>query len=122
MTFAWTNVNLPPAFIGQPYEAALTGTGASIAVTAAAASGDTGLPPGVVINADGTRLTGTPTGALSTPNGTGVATQGEGVYTATLTNSAVTNRVTIYLYDSQTSPTLEINESAAAQAATRDGV
>lgn len=56
----WKSVKLPEAIIGQPYEAGLAMNGQVTAVTVTVKGGST-LPAGLVINADGVRITGTPT-------------------------------------------------------------
>lgn len=100
---SFTTVALPPAFIGVPYEAAI-GVNAPTNPTVLTSNpgNDTGLPAGIVINADHTRLTGTPTGAASTPHGSGVAQSGAGAYTATLepntTDTSVVKQFTVNLY------------------------
>lgn len=58
----WRTVSLPPAIAGVPYEAGLAETGSLTAVTnCTVATGS--LPPGLSINADHVRITGTATGA-----------------------------------------------------------
>lgn len=47
-------------FVGVPYEAAIGYVGNATALTAASVSTGT-LPPGLTVNADHTRITGTPT-------------------------------------------------------------
>lgn len=94
---------LPSAFIGVAYEAAI-GVSAPTNPTQITTNpgNDTGLPAGLVINADKTRITGTPTGAASTPHGTGVATSGAANYTFTVepntTDTSVVKQFTIPLY------------------------
>lgn len=57
---AWKTVTLPEAILGKAYEAglALNGEATSVTITVKAGSA---LPAGLVINADGVRITGTPT-------------------------------------------------------------
>jgi large repetitive protein len=55
----YTTVAFPPAFTRIPYEAAIGYTGATIVTAAAVNSG--ALPTGLIVNADHTRITGTPT-------------------------------------------------------------
>jgi hypothetical protein len=58
----WRTTALPDAVAGVPYEAGLAESGSLTAVTACTvASGS--LPPGLSVNADHVRITGTPTGA-----------------------------------------------------------
>jgi hypothetical protein len=59
-SIVWKTVTLPEAIMGQPYEAGLSMNGQATAVTVTVKSGST-LPAGLVINADGVRITGTPT-------------------------------------------------------------
>jgi len=71
----WKTLTLPNAVVGEPYEAALGHNAAASAITACAVT--TGaLPPGITINADFVRLTGTPTKA------------GTFTFTLTLTDTA----------------------------------
>jgi hypothetical protein len=116
---AFLTTTLNYAFLGQAYETsfAVQGGGAITALSAAPASGDTGLPPGLTVNAAGT-ISGTPTGAASTPNGTGVAVTGEGVYTFTLANNSAANpqRFTLYLFSSR--PRTVALSTSSRQAAT----
>lgn len=58
----WRTVSLPDAVAGVPYEAGLAETGSLTAVTACVVATGS-LPPGLSINADHVRVTGTPTGA-----------------------------------------------------------
>jgi hypothetical protein len=55
----YTTVKMNPGFVGVPYEEAIGYTGATV-VTAASVNSGT-LPPGLSVNADHTRITGTPT-------------------------------------------------------------
>jgi hypothetical protein len=58
----WRTVSLPVAIAGVPYEAGLAETGSLTAVTnCTVATGS--LPPGLSINADHVRITGTPLGS-----------------------------------------------------------
>ena len=97
---------LPPAFIGEAYEAAIgVAAPTNVTVLTTHAGNDTGLPTGLIINADKQRVTGTPTGAASTPQGTGVALTGPGAYTFTLepntTDTGVSKQYTINVYSSR---------------------
>jgi hypothetical protein len=58
----WRTTALPIAVAGSPYEASLAETGSLTAVTASAiVSGS--LPPGLSLNADHVRITGTASGS-----------------------------------------------------------
>lgn len=71
----WRSTAFPEAQVGVAYEAGLAETGSLTAVTACAVT--TGaLPPGLAINADHVRITGTPT------------TAGHYVFTLTMTDTA----------------------------------
>jgi hypothetical protein len=124
MTATFSTTVLPPAFLGEAYEASFAGTGlgGALAVTSAVGSTDTGLPGGLVINADALRVTGTPTGLVSTPGGSGVAQTGPGAYTFTVTplnGSGTAKQYTINVYDSPTDPNFAAATSTANQAAIR---
>lgn len=58
----YTTTKFNNGFIGVPYEEAIGYQGAATALTAASA-GTGSLPPGLTVNADHTRITGTPTTA-----------------------------------------------------------
>lgn len=55
----YTTTKFNPGFVGVPYEEAIGYTGATIVTAATVNSG--ALPPGLTLNADHTRITGTPT-------------------------------------------------------------
>jgi phage baseplate assembly protein gpV len=57
----YTTTKFNPGFVGVPYEEAIGYTGATQVTAAAVNSGS--LPPGLSVNADHTRITGTPTTA-----------------------------------------------------------
>lgn len=123
--FVTTNLGLPPAYLGQTYEAAIQATAPTNPTVLTSQTGnDTGLPAGLALNADKLRVTGTPTGAASTPAGSGVAQSGPGQYTFTLspnaTDSTVKTQFSIYLYAAQTDPSQRANMSTANQANLRN--
>lgn len=128
MTASWSTVitQLPPAFLGQPYQAALpvVGAAASSANALALATGDSGMPTGLAIETtDYVGITGTPTGALSTGHEAGSQLTGaDQTYTFTLTNGATTQKFSILLLSAQSDPFESAAESVANQAATREGV
>ena len=96
----WRTTSLPDATAGVPYEASLAETGSLTAVTnCTVATGS--LPPGLSVNADHVRITGTPTGA-----GIGKT------YTCTLTMTDTAGGVT--------SGSLSITVRAAGDVAGRD--
>lgn len=121
-----TSATLPPAYVGQPYEAAIQATSPTNPTVLTSQTGnDTGLPAGLVINADKLRITGTPTGAASTPAGSGVAQSGaDVVYSFTLspnaTDSTVKTQFLIPLYSSQSDPAQRSNMSVANQSSVRN--
>ena len=57
----YTVTKFHPGFVGAPYEAAIGYTGSTPITAAAVNTGS--LPPGLTVNADHTRITGTPTQA-----------------------------------------------------------
>jgi hypothetical protein len=129
----YTTVNLPPAFLGMAYEAAIAYKAAASAVTAqgaTAGTNTTGLPAGLALDTNASapgslRITGTPTGAASTPQGSGVATSGPGAYTFAVTatdsgGAVVSSAYTINVYSSFTDPNLRAGESVATQATERE--
>lgn len=96
----WKTTSLPAATAGVAYEAGLAESGSLTAVTACTvASGS--LPPGLAINADHVRITGTPTGASINKT-----------YTFTLTMTDTAGGVT--------SGSLSITVRAAADVAGKD--
>lgn len=96
----WRTASLPDATAGVPYEGALAETGSLTAVTACTvASGS--LPPGLSVNADHVRITGT-------PSGSGIGK----TYTFTLTMTDTAGGVT--------SGSLTITVRGAADVAGRD--
>lgn len=121
-----TSAALPPAYVGQAYEAAIQATSPTNPTVLTSQTGnDTGLPAGLVINADNLRITGTPTGAASTPAGSGVATSGaDNNYTFTLspnsTDSTVKRQFSIQLYSAQSDPKQRSDMSVANQSAVRN--
>lgn len=56
----WSTTTLPDAVIGAAYEGSFAVTGNASAITAATVSSGS-LPPGLAIDADQVRITGTPT-------------------------------------------------------------
>lgn len=72
----WKTVSLPNGYVGEAYEAGLAQSGAATAFTASAVVTGT-LPPGIVLNADHVRLTGTPT------------TPGDYTFTLSMTDTAL---------------------------------
>lgn len=78
---AWKTVSLPNAIVGEAYEAGLAHNAAATAITASAVVTGS-LPPGIVLNGDFVRLTGTPTKAgtyaftLSLTDSAGAVTSG----------------------------------------------
>lgn len=107
---SYTTVKFPDGFVGVPYEAAVGFTNSNGVNTAASFAVGTGaLPPGLVCNADGTRLTGTPTTS--------------GLYTFTLSmtdtvaGAATSGSYTIRIH---TAVTDDQDLSVAAQAAIRN--
>lgn len=130
----FTTVNLPPAFVGQAYEAAIAYKGNASAFTAQGLGttvNGSGLPAGLAIdttNAGSLRITGTPTGAASTAISSGTSLAGPGAYTfcvtATDTGGAVASATnyTINLYADANDLTFQENFSVTAQADVRDGV
>lgn len=105
----YTTVNLPAAFIGQAYEAAVAYKAAATPVTAQSIVAGTvlnGLPAGLaldlVANPGSLRITGTPTGAASAGN---TPKSGLGGYTFTVSatdtaGASVSSVYTLNLYQS----------------------
>lgn len=127
---AYTSTVLPPAFLGQAYEAAIAYKGAATPVTAQSVVAGTtlnGLPAGLALDTTGAapgslRITGTPTGAASSGN---TPASGTGPYTFTVSatdtaGAVVSATLTINLYSSQSDPRLLSDMSVANQANVRN--
>lgn len=124
----YTTVNLPPAQIGVPYEAAIAYKSAGSLVTAqsvVAGGSLTGLPAGLALDTVGAapgslRITGTPTGAASSGN---APQSGEGAYTFTVSATDTGGAVVSGTYTIQLVAALEelsAGFSVAAQATRRN--
>lgn len=106
---SYTTVNLPPCFIGVPYEASIAYKGAATPMTAqsiVAGTTLTGLPAGLamdlIANPGSTKIAGTATGAASGGN-TPKSGLGNYTFTVSLTDTAgaaVSSTYTITVYQS----------------------
>ena len=100
----WSTTVLPAAIRGAPYEAGLAVTGNATAFTAVSIS--TGaLPPGLSLNADRVRITGTPT------------TNGTFTFTVSLTDTAgavVSPSFTIVVRDVDPADAIALGANKAA--------
>lgn len=127
----FTTVNLPPAFLGLAYEAAVAYKSAATVFTAQSivqTGSLSGLPAGLALDAVSSpgslRITGTPTGAASAGN---TPLSGDNSYTfqvsGTDTGGAVTSGTyTIQVFSGPDDPNYLASLSVAQQAAEREAL